>query len=237
MSSYIVTGASSGIGRATAVALAERGASVLAIARRVGPLAELAAGHPGLVQTLAADLATEEGLAALVERAAALADTDGIDGVVHAAGSLVPVEPYGELDSDALTDHFRVHVATPIEINNRLADQLRGGRVVYIDSFSAASPRAGWSAYSIVKAAAQMAARAASQELDDVHVVRIFPGGVRTPLVDGVLADRSSPVGDVFRELQAAGELAEPDDVGRYIARIATEMSTEELRTTEFWEY
>lgn len=223
MTIYIVTGASSGIGRAAAAALAARGVTVLAAARSAEPLSELAAAADGNIRPVVADLATEAGLAALAEAASAF---DRVDGIVHSAGSLVPVESYGELTSAALAVHFEIHVGAPIEINNRLREQLRGGRVFYIDSYSASSPRDGWAGYSILKAAAQMAARAASQELDDVNVVRIFPGGVRTPLVEAVLAaPETSAAANAFRDFDAAGDITEPEDIGAYIAQVALDVS------------
>jgi len=235
MATYIVTGASSGIGRAAAAALAAREVTVLAVARSEGKLRELSAEFDGLVHPVVADLASEDGLQAFVE---AVARFDRFDGVVHSAGSLVPVEPYGELTAVALSRHFAIHVGAPIEINNRVGERIRGGRVVYIDSYSASSPRDGWAGYSILKAAAQMAARAASQELDDVDIVRIFPGGVRTPLVEAVLAaPETSAAANAFRGFDAAGDIAEPKEIGAYIARLALDVSSAELAEREFWDF
>jgi NAD(P)-dependent dehydrogenase (short-subunit alcohol dehydrogenase family) len=235
MACFIVTGASSGIGRATASALAARGVTVLAAARSSEQLAELQAAHDGLVCPVAVDLATSEGIAALIAEAS---EFDRIDGIVHAAGSLVPVEPYGELDPAELTRHFGIHVATPIDVNNRLGERLRGGRIVYVDSYSASSPRDGWSGYSVVKAAAQMAAKAASQELSDVDIIRIFPGGVRTPLVEAVLdAPSTSAAGAAFRSFDAAGQIAEPDEIGAYIAHVVLDVPAAQLGEREFWDY
>ena len=232
MPTFVVTGASSGIGRATAAALADRGADVIAVARRREPLAELAATHD-TVTAVVADLSTAEGIDTLV---AAVPTDHPVDGIVHAAGSLVPVAPYRGLAADELTAHFRIHVATPIEITNRFADRLAGGRAIYIDSYSAGDPRDGWAGYSIVKAAAQMSARAAAQELDDIDVVRIFPGGVRTELVEAVLDSPGSPAGDAFRAYDDAGQIAEPDEVGAFVAIIAL-LPRAELAEREFWDF
>lgn len=232
---FIVTGASSGIGRATAAALAQRSVEVLAVARRSEPQAELQNQHGDNVRVLAADLATHQG----IEDLAALATAYGrVNGVVHAAGSSIPPAGYGQLAADELAEHFRIHVTTPIEINNRLQHLLRGGRVVYTDSYSAAAPRPGWSGYSIIKAAAQMAARAADEELEDVQVIRVFPGGVRTPLVQAILdSPTPSPTREDFRELDASGQLSEPDVIGTYIAGIALDATMEQLAAREFWDY
>ncbi|SRR6266404_530679 len=75
----IVTGASGGIGAAFTKALANRGYSVLAVARGAEPLARIAGelNKDGrIVETLAADLATSEGVKAVLERAQALGDVE-----------------------------------------------------------------------------------------------------------------------------------------------------------------
>lgn len=232
---FLVTGASSGIGHGTAAAFGQRGIDVLAVARRLEPLRALADTYGPHVHTLAADLSTPDGLHDLIEATAAFSR---IDGVVHAAGSLIPVAPYAELTGSELTSHFDVHVVAPIEINNRLGDRLHGARVLHIDSFSASALRVGWSQYSILKAAAQMAARAAAEELQDTRIVRVFPGGVRTELVEAVLESSSqSPAVEAFREFDRAGELNEPADVGRFIARIALDATDEALDQHESWDY
>jgi NAD(P)-dependent dehydrogenase (short-subunit alcohol dehydrogenase family) len=82
----IVTGASGGRGAAFTKALAKRGYSVLAVARGVEPLARMAdelKKDGAFVETLAVDLATAEGLKAVVERAHALGD---IELLVNSAG-------------------------------------------------------------------------------------------------------------------------------------------------------
>jgi len=75
----IVTGASGGMGAAFTKSLAKRGYSVLAVARGVGPLARMAEElkkDGAFVETLAVDLASAEGLKAVVDRAHALGDIE-----------------------------------------------------------------------------------------------------------------------------------------------------------------
>jgi short-subunit dehydrogenase len=82
---YIVTGASFGIGRAVAAALASRGLRVAAVARSADLLDSLAAQCHRSVTPVVADLATDAGIGQVV---AATADESGIEGLVHSAGSL-----------------------------------------------------------------------------------------------------------------------------------------------------
>ena len=207
-----MTGASDGIGRAVASELAHRGASVLAVARDRRRLDDLSRSH---VAVLAADLATTEGRQALFAR---VGDQETLESLVHAAGSRVPAESYGAIDPERLVEDFRIHVAAVLAINQRLADRAR--RVVVFDSYSALSPRVGWAGYSIVKAAAQMAARALEEEVDGPEVLRLYPGAVRTPLVESILGSEPSPARDAFRSLEVEGRVAEPEEIGRWVADI-----------------
>lgn len=230
---YIVTGASFGIGRAVAAALASRGLRVAAVARSADLLDSLAAQCHRSVTPVVADLATDAGIGQVV---AATADESGIEGLVHSAGSLVPLEPYQSLHPDELVDHFRIHVAAPISLYQSLAKKTRIKRMVFIDSYSASTARLGWSAYSIVKSAAQMAAMCAAQELDQTDTIRVFPGAVNTRVVDSVLASDTESA-KAFAGMQKRGELAEPDEVASFIVKLLVDAPDDLIRSQPAWDY
>lgn len=230
---FIVTGASSGIGRATAEALAQRGKRVLAVARTQSMLEQLQEIAPELIVVVQADLSTDVGIEQVLRSST---EHSQLGGIVHAAGSNIPPKRYADLDAKELLADMAVHVSAPIALNNGLLPKLQGGRVLYIDSYSSTIPRVGWSGYSIVKAAAQMAARSAAAELDGVHVVRAFPGGVRTALVEAVLqAEEESPAVRTFRNLEKNGEIIEPAVAGEYLASIMLDASVEQLAERKTW--
>ena len=182
---------------------------------------------------LASDLLTAEGVRQVVD---ACASQSSIAGIVHAAGTLIEPQPFGSIDTGVLLDEMRVHVMAPIELNQQLQAKL--SRIVFLDSYSSNDLRVGWAAYSIVKAAAQMAARSAAEELKHVQVIRAFPGAVRTPLVDAVLnSPADSPTRRTFRTLQAKGKLYPPDEIGEWIAQLLLDMSDEELAARPIWQY
>ena len=229
---FVVTGASSGIGRAVTVALAERDQPVLAVARDSTRLRELPTQFPR-VTALASDLLTAEGVRQVVD---GCASHSSIAGIVHAAGTLIEPQAFGSIDTDVLLDEMRVHVMAPIELNQQLQAQL--GRIMFLDSYSSNDLRVGWAAYSIVKAAAQMAARSAAEELKHVQVIRAFPGAVRTPLVDAVLnSPADSPTRRTFRALQAKGKLYPPDEIGEWIVQLLLDTSDGELAARPTWQY
>ena len=229
---FVVTGASSGIGRAVTIALAGRDQAVLAVARDSDRLRELPKSNPS-VTALAADLLSGDGVRRIVD---ACASHPSIAGIVHAAGTLIEPLAFGSIDSGALLDEIRVHVMAPIDLNQQLHAKL--GRIVFLDSYSSNDLRVGWAAYSIVKAAAQMAARSAAEELENVQVIRAFPGAVRTPLVDAVLTSpHDSPTRRTFRAIQAEGKLSPPDEIGEWIAALLLDVSDQELEARQTWQY
>ena len=115
----IVTGASGGMGAAFTTALAKRGYAVLAVARGVEPLARLAEElkrDGGFVETLAVDLATAEGVKAVVERAEALGD---IELLVNNAG-LSTSGHYLDQSADKEMQSIRVNVEALYSLTRRI---------------------------------------------------------------------------------------------------------------------
>ena len=182
----LVTGASRGIGQATALALARAGAHVVAVARTVGGLEELddamrtAGGSATLVPL---DLKDTPGIARL---AAALAERYGrLDVLVGNAGTLGPLSPLGHVEPKAWDDVLAVNVAANWHLIRTMDALLRasaGARVVFITSGITAHPRAYWGPYAISKAALEALARTYAAETASTQVrVNLFnPGATRT---------------------------------------------------------
>ena len=227
---FVVTGATSGIGKAAAIALAERSLPVLGVGRRSELLSALDDTYPTMA-VLSADLGTNEGIASVVSELG----SSTVTGIVHAAGSAIAPLPFSDIDPSSLLDDMAVHLAAPIALNQ----QLRPARAVFIDSYSSNELRVGWSGYSIVKAATQMAARACAEELEGVRAIRAFPGAVRTPLVEAILA--------AFRRLPHAATVPPvglrkdtsptPRPSGTWIADLLVSASDEDLDARATWQF
>ena len=182
----LVTGASRGIGYATALGLAKAGAHVVAVARTVGGLEELddairAGGGSATLTPL--DMRDYPGLyrlgAALDERYGRL---DVLVG--NAAIGGVP-SPLGHIEPKAWDDTMAVNVTANWHLIRAMDPLLRrsnAGRAVFMSSGVASSARAYWAPYSVSKAALDVLARTYAQETTSTSVrVNLFnPGPTRT---------------------------------------------------------
>jgi len=211
----IVTGGSSGIGRALTRAVAWSEARVIEVSRR---------GAEGL-EHVAADLAEPAGwraVAELFEREVAGFEGDEVV-FVHAAGTLEPMGFAGEVDATGYTRQVLLNSAAPQVLGDaflRAAGSSRAPcRLVMISSGAASNIYPGWTAYGAGKAAVDQWVRTAGAEQERrggrCRVISIAPGVVATPMQEEIRAmdEADFPEVERFRELHAAGELRDPDAV------------------------
>jgi NAD(P)-dependent dehydrogenase (short-subunit alcohol dehydrogenase family) len=184
----LVTGASRGIGRAAALALARSGCHVVALARTVGGLEELddAIKRDGGSATLVpADLTD---FPALDRLGAAIAKRWGrLDAFIGNAGLLGPITPLGHVEPSAWERVMAVNVTANWRLLRAVDGSLRAspsGRVVLVSSGAATACRAYWGPYSISKAALEALARtyAAETVTTPIRVMLLNPGPLRTAM-------------------------------------------------------
>jgi NAD(P)-dependent dehydrogenase (short-subunit alcohol dehydrogenase family) len=182
----LVTGASRGIGYATALALAKAGAHVVAVARTVGGLEELddAIGGVGGTATLVPlDLRDTDGILRL---ALALNERyQHLDVLVGNAGLLGPLSPLPHVEPAAWDEVMTVNVSANFHLIRAMDPLLRAaeaGRAVFVTSGAASNIRAYWGPYAISKAALNALARTYAAETVTTNVrVNLFnPGPTRT---------------------------------------------------------
>lgn len=184
----LVTGASRGIGRAVALALASSGAHVVATARTVGGLEELdddiqAAG--GTTTLVPLDLTDFEGIdrlgAAIYERWGRL------DVLIGNAGLLGGVTPTAHIEPKVWDDVFTVNVTANWRLIRSLDPLLRqslAGRALFISSAAAVKCLPYWGAYSASKAALNAMIRTYAKELKTSKATAnlVNPGPLRTAM-------------------------------------------------------
>lgn len=217
----VVTGASSGIGRAIAVELGRCGAVVTLIGRDSKRLAETAGMiEKGRSRTLALDLQNTEAIHDTVKEFAA--SHGRIYGLCHSAG-IVETRPLHAARPEGLQKLMNVHVAAAMELSRALCrrDVMTddGASILFISSIYAWVGTPGQIAYSASKGAMLSAARAMAVELArrKIRVNTLSPGLVRTPMTERALALLSEAQ---VRELENTHPLGpgKPEDVARAAA-------------------
>jgi NAD(P)-dependent dehydrogenase (short-subunit alcohol dehydrogenase family) len=182
----LVTGASRGIGFATAKALAKAGAHIVAVARTQGGLEELddeIRKDGGSATLVPLNLTDFDGIARL---GAALHERHGkLDILVGNAGVLGPSSPLGHIELKTFTDVMAINVSANFQLircMEPLLKQSDAGRAVFITSGAANKATAYVGAYGASKAALETLARSWAQETASTKLrVNLFnPGPIRT---------------------------------------------------------
>lgn len=185
----VVTGASRGIGRAVALALAERGAHVVALARTQGALEELDDAIKAVGSTATLVPLDIKDFDALDRLGASLYERWGkLDIFVANAGVLGPLTPLAHLDPKQWDTVVAVNVTANLRLIRSFDLLLRkseAGRVVMLTSGAAhrADLRAYWGPYAISKGAVDSIVRTYAAEtvnLTPIRVMAVNPGPLRT---------------------------------------------------------
>jgi 3-oxoacyl-[acyl-carrier protein] reductase len=236
--SALITGASRGIGLATAIALANEGARVLLTARGEGPLDDAVAAcrdaggeAHGVALDVTASDAAERLLATAQDR------FGGLDALVNNAGTSAN-RPIEELTDEDWQSQWELNVMGPMRLMRAVAPHMAergGGRIVNVASSSGKRPSQTNVAYSVAKAAQLSLSRAFADAWagKGVLVNAVAPGPVGTELwlgPDG-LAEQAADAQGISREeaLEAAaakvplGRLGEPEEIAAVIVFLCSE--------------
>jgi NAD(P)-dependent dehydrogenase (short-subunit alcohol dehydrogenase family) len=219
----LVTGASRGIGRASALALATAGAHVVAVARTEGGLTELddeiraATGQPATLVPL--DIADGDSLDQL---GLALHQRFGrLDILVHAAAVLGPMTPVSHIEPKHWERTVAVNLTATYRLIRSMEPLLRAadaGRAIFLTSGRAARPKAFWGPYGITKAGMEHMVRTWADELEQtkVRAVLLDPNTMRTrmraeamPGEDPMTVTDPAEIGPLIVEL-ARADLGQP---------------------------
>jgi len=189
-SRILVTGGTSGLGRALVRDFRACGARVAFVARTAAHVAKTAAEEPGTLG-IVADVADKLAIHAIALQV--LGWRGGLDVLVNNASSLgqVPLAPLADTECEALQDALATNVVAPFRLTKALLGALaasaregRGALVVNVSSDAAIKAYANWGAYGASKAALRHLSRIWDDELRSVGVrfLSIDPGDMDTPL-------------------------------------------------------
>jgi NAD(P)-dependent dehydrogenase (short-subunit alcohol dehydrogenase family) len=231
MPTAIVTGASSGIGRATAIRLAADGFGVLAVGRDRSALdrvcSEIAAAG-GKAQACVADVTSPEGPSVVVR--AATGAFGGIDALVNAAG-IIASAGVAETTDEAWDTMLGINVRAPFRLIREAGPSLiaRKGSVVNVSSV--AGPRAfpGVAAYCVSKAAVDQLTRVAALDFaaQGVRVNAVNPGVVVTNLHrrSGMEEGKYNEFLERSKTTHPLGRVGTPEEIAGVIAFLVSPAS------------
>jgi NAD(P)-dependent dehydrogenase (short-subunit alcohol dehydrogenase family) len=188
----LITGATSGLGRALCIEAARAGAEVILCGRNKGKLERVydeiqAMGAPqpaiATLDLAAATAADYDNLAKII------ADEFGrLDGVVHAAGLLGDRSPLEQYDVPTWCKVLHVNLTAPFILTQVLLPSLRksaDASVIFVSSGVVKNPRPFWGAYAVAKAGLESVRELFTQELDgepNIRVNSVNPGRMRTAM-------------------------------------------------------
>ncbi len=206
---WLITGASSGFGRAITDAAVAADDTVIATARNAAVLSGTAAAHPGQVEALALDVTDTAAIEAAVQDVTARHGR--IDVLVNNAGRghVGAAEETSDADLRSL---FDVHVFGPAALTRAVLPQMRerrSGAIVQMSSMGGQMSFAGFSAYSGTKFALEGMSEALAEEVRPlgIKVLIVEPGAFRTGLFGSTtaseeIADYAATVGPTRQMIQ-----------------------------------
>jgi NAD(P)-dependent dehydrogenase (short-subunit alcohol dehydrogenase family) len=220
----VLTGGTSGIGRAAAIRLANQGDKVLVTGRRAGPLDETIAEHPNIAG-IVADAASTDDARRTIAKAMDL--WGRIDALINNAGAGA-ILPLADTTADRITDIFSVNVLGPSLLASAALPHLkaRRGTIINVSSTFGHRPAAGLSHYASSKAALEHLTRCWALELAPfgIRVNAVAAGPTESGALTGMMGltqEQAAAVKEQERARIPLGRRGVPDDVAEWIVRLA----------------
>lgn len=225
----LVTGSTSGIGKAIAIKLAMEGASIIVTGRNESAGCEVAnyiKNMGGAAHYIKADLTSYNEIDRLLENA--LRYLGQIDILINNAGIEI-LRPITETDMDDVERLFRVNFFAAYYLMHKVIPIMReygSGVILNIASTAGLSPYPGGGPYCSSKAALIALSRVAALENAkyNIRVVALAPGLVETPMLyEGVPRDLQPSYLDSLKEKVLVGRIAKPEDIANVVAFLCSD--------------
>ena len=221
----IVSGASSGIGRAIALGLAREETSLCLLGRDKQRLLETArtvTNSSPKVTVYQVDLSSEQDLSCLIQRLEQ--ELEYVDVLVHAAGDIV----LGDMNSSTIDDldrQYKINLRAPYLLTQKLLPRVRArrGQVVFINSSMGVHARANVGQYAATKHALKAVADSLRDEVNPhgVRVLSVFVGRTATPMQETIYR--------LEKKAYDAQLLLQPEDIASVVIRALTLPRTAEV--------
>ena len=224
----IITGASRGLGAATARWLAKKQVKLALNARNLGPLEEVAEecrklGSEVICQP--GDVGDFKACQALVE--AATSKFGRLDSLVNNAAVIDPIGIYTQVDCEAWARAMQVNLSAPLFLARLSAAWLEQskGTIVNVSTGAAVHPLAAWSAYCASKAGLHHLTRCMAVENPRIRAVSLRPGVIDTAMQDQIRRDGPGQMPpdmmQYFQQLKETNRLEPPEVPAKSLAWLA----------------
>ena len=233
---YLVTGASKGIGLAICLELAKQHARVVLLARPSAALDQAEAliqTHAPLSFQVACDMSESDSIQAAVQRVCG--KVERIDGLVHNAGDIEPIKPMLAISDAVWNRSLMVNLMGVQQLTKGLSSLFEGThrvRVTTISSGAAVRPISSWSAYCTAKAGLDMWTRCLAVEGADMNIsaVSVAPGIVDTDMQATIRSSSAEdfPLVQSFVGYHQDGQLAPADEVAKKLLPLITAQTMED---------
>ncbi len=227
--SVVVTGASSGMGKAIVERFAQEGANIIAVARRKERLDALAASlqaAPGRVIPFAGDVSSEEAIVSAIEEA--VSAFGGLDILINNAGVMDDMGPIGEVTNEMISRVFSVNLYGPMYAMRKAVQvfqaQGKGGNIINVASVGGMRTVAG-AAYCASKAALiSLTKNTAYMYLNEgIRCNAIAPGGIASEISSSMGMPNMNGYKQVQRVLAAAPAMGTTEQIASAALFLASE--------------
>ena len=220
---FIVTGASSGMGRQVSLELVEAGAKVLAIARRENELQKLKEFYPDYIVPASLDVCDEEKLENAIKNF--VNQYGKIDGAVHAAGisKLTTLRAYNKNEAERIMDVSFWAAIKLMQIATKVKYSNLGASFLAFSSVAAIHTDKGLFAYASAKAAVKIAMKTFAKETANrkIRINTISPGWVNTNMTAGL--EETNNLNEVNRNSLLG--IGNPEDVSGMVLFLLSDRS------------
>lgn len=227
---FLVTGASKGIGLQLSLSLAESGFSVILLARDTNLLEEsteqvrsISPASSSIICDLSDNNSIDDAIL-LLKR-----DHKKLDGIIHNAGMISPIMPMSKAPSDAWAENIQVNLIGVQRLTQGVYSLMKAStrcRVTTISSGASLRPLESWSSYCVAKAGQDMWARCLAEEgkRHGISAISIAPGIVDTDMQKEIRSADSQdfPSLSSFVGYFENGDLSSPSDVAKKLLPLIT---------------
>lgn len=221
----VITGASSGIGKAIAELFLAEGARVAIFARRAAELNAIAATAPDRVLVVSGDVADEADIERLASET--VARFGKVDAVIPNAG-VARVVPFADSTAEVIAHQFGVNFVGAAQTARAFLPHINaGGTILFITTFLTQVGFPGLSVYSASKAALKSLSQTLAAELAPrkIRVNSIAPGPINTPIW-GTVGLSAEQLGTVAQQVTARlmpGQFGAPEDIAHAAVFLASD--------------